>query len=124
MTTPATPEYKRYVMLGWLLIEWKLMYYAPHLVAEKFHDMLTVDDEAYDAYEREYMTLCKVHRFNNTVVHKSHGSGLRMIGEMQAGEKPKDFVPGDGMFEVDFNRPSVQLVLSKYGDKSKLRKVK
>lgn len=95
-----SPEEKRYARLGWMLLEWQLMYYHPDKIAEKYHDVLTVDDDVYDRYEREYLSLCKQHGFVNSVVWKSYPGfeGVALVSP-----------------EPDLNRPAVRLVLSKYG---------
>lgn len=93
----------RHVELSWRLIELKTMYYMPHLVHASWHDDLTVPDAVYDEMERRYLALCRELGVENTVVHKSY-PGF-------------DDVPGDGMMEIDRERPSVQLVLRKLGQK-------
>lgn len=96
----------RHVFLSWKIIEHKLMYYYPDKVAPEHHETLVISDESYDLLEKEYLSLCCALDLPNTVVHKGN-SNTPVNGEMV----PK----GDGMMEVDFSRPSVQLVLKKYG---------
>lgn len=95
---------RRYIELTYRLIEYKIMYYYPELIAEAYQEHLTVSDETYDAMEMEYLRLCKSLGYKNTVAHKEYAS----IGE----------VPGPGMNEVDFTRPTVHLVLRKWGIKN------
>lgn len=92
--------YRRYVELTYQLIEYKIMYYYPELIKEGYHPGLEISDDAYDALEVEYLKLCKELGQKNTVVHKSY-SGLK--------------VDGPGMFEVDFTRPVVHLIMRKFG---------
>jgi hypothetical protein len=110
MKTPKrpaqTPEERRHARLGWMLLEWKIMYYYPEMIAEELQDGLTVDDEIFDQYELEYLHLCVKLGKENTISHKY-------------GPDNWDGLIGEGMQEVDFGRPSVQLVLSKYGVKQK-----
>lgn len=87
----------RFFFLSWRLIEYKIYYYYPHYVLEKYHDFLEVPDWHYDSLEREYLHLCKKLHRDNTVAHWNED------------------VPGEGMFEVDFSRPGCRLILSKFG---------
>lgn len=92
-----TEDKQRHALISWSLIEWKLMYYYPEKIAPEFHEKLTVPDAIYDQMEQEYLLLCERLDLPNTLVHK---------------------VEGAGMVEVDFTKPSVKLVLSKYGIRS------
>jgi hypothetical protein len=94
----------RWIRLAYMLIEYKIMYYYPEVIKEGYHPGLTISDDEYDKLEIEYLTLCKKLNVANTVVHKGY-PGL-MLGED---------VKGDGMFEVDFTRPVVHLIMRKYG---------
>lgn len=91
----------RHVYLSWKIIKHKLLYYQPSSKYKK--KFKPISDDEYDALEKEYLLLCKELGKPNTVVHKDY-AGLE--------------VEGDGMMEVDLNRPSVKLVLDKlYGRK-------
>jgi len=81
----------RFTQLSWGIIEYKMFYYYSHEVDSSWHKVLHVPDWKYDAFEDEYVELCKTLGKENTVVHKV----------------------GNGMMEVDFTRPSCKLVLSK-----------
>ena len=89
----------RFVRLSWALIEYKVMYYRPHLVHESRHEGLTIHDETYDTLEIRYLTLCRELGHQNTIVHKDY-PGFEDID-------------GEPMIEIDEDRPSVQLVLDK-----------
>ena len=96
----------RFVRLSWALIEYKVMYYRPDLVHASRHEGLTVPDVVYDRLETRYLALCRVLGRPNTVVHKVP------LGF--------DDVDSDGaMMEIDENRPSVQLVISKLKTRQK-----
>jgi hypothetical protein len=90
-----------HIRLSWWLIERKIMYYYPEMIKEEFHDKLVTDDDLYDQRERRYLNLCLELGIENTVAHH----GFDDIGE----------VAGKGMFEVDFSRHCVALILKKYG---------
>ena len=90
----------RFIEIGWDLIKYKLAYYYPDMISEEFLGELTIPDSEYDSLEKEYISLCRELKERNTIVHKDQDDEL-----------------GTGMFEVDFNRPCVHLVLSKYGRK-------
>ncbi len=92
---------KRHAALCWSLIRHKIVYYYPELVAEKYQQKYSITDDEYDKLEKEYLTLCLRLGLENTVAHKTYPD----IGE----------VPGKGMMEVDFSRPSVTLVMSHIG---------
>lgn len=79
---------KRCYYLCWKLIEYKLMYYRPDYIKEKFHEVLTIPDSEYDKLEKEYSTLCKKYRIRNTII---------------------------SMIEPDTNSYAVKLILKKYG---------
>lgn len=92
--------------LSWKIIEWKLMYYNPELVKPEFHSQLEIPDYEYDAREEEYVNLCLELNKPNTVAHKWS----------QSLDSPKLRSLSEGtMVEPDLTRPSVQLVLKKYG---------
>lgn len=95
---------RRYIELSYRLIEYKIMYYYPDLISEGYHDGLTISDNEYDKLEMEYLRICKTLGYKNTIVHKGY-PGL-------------EDVPGEGMFEVDFTRPAVHLVMRKWGIKN------
>jgi hypothetical protein len=90
-----------YTALCWWLIERKVAYYMPEAVHSTRMKDMVVSDDIYDQQEKRYLTLCRELGRNNTIVHKGH-PGF-------------EDVPGDGMMEVDVERPSVQLVLKKLG---------
>jgi len=92
--------YRRYIELTYRIIECKIMYYYPDLIKEGYHPGLEISDDDYDAMEIEYLKLCKELGQKNTLVHKRY-PGLE--------------VDGPGMFEVDFTRPIVHLVMRKFG---------
>jgi len=91
---------KRLLDVCWSIIEYKIYYYYPELVHPSWHKKLTIHDDLYDELERQYLRLCFALKCFNTNVHKVHF-------EWQDNTH--------AMFEVDFDRPSVQLVLSKIG---------
>lgn len=91
------------INLSWRLIEYKLMYYRPELVAMEHWDKLVIPDDIYDMLEKMYLRLCLELDLPNSLVHKDYPEFSN--------------VKGEGMMEVDLNRPSVQLVLKKYGVK-------
>lgn len=97
-----TPEYKRYVQIGWQIIEYKVAYYMPERVAETKRERYTISDALYDELEIEYLTLCKKLGKPNTLVHKTY-PGFEDVDHSKA------------MMEIDIERPSVQLVLEKLG---------
>lgn len=90
---------EEHIRLGWKIIEHKLMYYYPELVRREHHNKLTITDEEYDQLEIRYLKICRKFGFENTVVHKDYGIRTK----------------GTGMQELDFTRPSVLLVVQKYG---------
>lgn len=92
---------KRFINLGWSLIEYKLVYYYPDLINPDMLRKYTISDLEYDALEIEYLHLCKKLKYPNRHVHKSY-SGFEDVEDQS-------------QFEIDFDRPSVQLVLSKLG---------
>lgn len=98
---------KRWIQLGWRLIEWKIGYYYPEKVHESWGDALIIEDDEFDLYTREYLELCIALDEPNTVCHSM--GGLK--------EDRVDLLKGEGMMEVDFTRPSVKLVMKKYGRK-------
>jgi hypothetical protein len=91
-----------FVWLSERIILAKLLYYTPEKMTEKAHRM-EVPDEAYDDFELAYLRLCRELQAPNTLVHK----------EYLAYEN----IPGTPMFEVDFNREDVKLILEKWGKK-------
>jgi hypothetical protein len=92
---------ERFVELSWALIEFKFCYYKPEGVHVTRKARYEIPDDVYDQLEQEYLRLCLKLDRPNTVAHKSYAD----IGE----------VPGEGMFEIDMNRPSVQRVARKLG---------
>jgi hypothetical protein len=86
--------------LTWRIIEWKVAYYRPEAVHESRRADLVITDEAYDAAELRYLTLCRLLGRWNTLVHKDY-PGF------------EDVPSHNAMQEVDERRPSVQLVMSK-----------
>jgi hypothetical protein len=98
------------VCLGWKLIEYKVAYYLPDRVHYTRRGDYTIPDEQYDELEREYLTLCRKLGVRNSVVHKGH-PGFEDIGTEHA------------MMEVDEDRSSVQLVLSKLGSRKSASRV-
>lgn len=97
-----TPR-ERHAELSWWLIERKLMYYYPHMVAPEHRAELECSDSLYDNREEEYVRLCVRLGLPNTVSHKHDPESTPGL-------------TGEGMFEVDFSRPSVGLVLRRYGN--------
>lgn len=82
--------------LSWKLIEWRMMYYYPDLVHESRHQDYEISDYLYDKREMDYLRLCKL--FDTpayTVLNRLDETDL------------------SGQQELDFSRPSVQLVLKK-----------
>lgn len=100
---PESELKAEHIALSWWLIERKIMYYYPNRVNPRYHDKLSAPDSEYDKNERRYLKLCRELGLENTICHTGH--------------QGYDDVPGEGMFEVDFNRPSVQLIMQKYGVK-------
>lgn len=92
---------QRWIKLSYQLIEYRIMYYYPHLIREVYHEGLTIHDSIYDQYEIEYLELCDKLKVKNTVVHCRY-------------EKYEHL--GPGMMEVDFRRPVVHLIMRKYGE--------
>ena len=86
--------------LGWRIIEWKVAYYLPDRVHPSRRQDLEVSDDFYDEAEKRYLTLCRELGSRNSVVHKDW-PGFEDVGTEHA------------MMEVDEDRPSVQLVISK-----------
>lgn len=101
---------QRYIALAYMIIEYKIMYYYPELIREGFRPGLTISDDEYDKLEIEYLSLCKKLGLPNTVVHKCY-PGL-----------DEETIDWREMFEVDFTRPVVHLVMRKYGIKNWQRK--
>jgi len=89
--------------LGWWLIERKLFYYYPDLVHKDWWKELTVPDDIYDEVERNYIKYVFALKLQNFNVHKTYY------------QWQDDEFQRHAMFEVDFTRPSVQLVCSKLG---------
>lgn len=98
---------QRHIDLGWKIIAYKLMYYNPELIGEGSRKELEIDDHSYDALEMEYLALCERLSTKNTVVHKLPEGASETLKALST----------DAMMEPDLTRPSVQLVLSKYGVK-------
>lgn len=57
-------ENEIFCRLGWMLIEWKLLYYREDLVHPTWREDLRVPDATYDKYEDQYKNLAK--RLNKT----------------------------------------------------------
>lgn len=96
-------DMRRYIELSYRLIECKICYYYPELIKEGYRAQLEVHDDIYDQMEREYIDLCIKLGKENTVSHSGYRS---------------EEVKGEGMFEVDFKRPAVHLVMRKWGVKN------
>lgn len=96
---------KRFIKLGWKIIEAKILYYDPPAELEQYANDNMLTDYEYDQMEVEYLRLCKELGEQNTVVHKEY-SGLE--------------VDGDGMMEVDWTRPSVNCALNKLYNKANI----
>ena len=94
----ALARTQRRVDLSWAIIEAKILYYDPKELPESFVERKLPSDARYDAMEREYLDLCVALNQPNTVVHKEY-----------AGLRPR----GAGMFELDWERPSVKLAHEK-----------
>lgn len=90
----------RHTELSWKLIEYKIMYYYQDVIDEKYWHKLVIPDYLFDQLDKEYQNLCLKLNLPNTVSHNRYN-----------GISPK----GEGMFEVDFDRPCVHLIMSKYG---------
>lgn len=90
----------RFCTLGWQLLEWKIAYYAPHFIQPDCLRGMEVEDSQFDGCSEEYLALCIKRGWRNTICHSG-----QLVG----------YTEGPGMFEVDFSRPCVRLVLSKYG---------
>ena len=86
--------------ISWQLLEYKIMYYREDQVHHSHHAALVITDASYDALEVKYLMLCRELDLPNTLVHKGY-PGL------------EDLVDDGSMFEVDEDRPSVQLAMDK-----------
>lgn len=106
---------KKHARLGWRILECKLMYYHSVFVDKKYHKKLEISDAEFDALSREYLTLCLDNGFENSVCHEN--AGLR-ISEDKWNEITKI-----NTMEVDFNRPSVKLIILKYGSDRGLERI-
>jgi hypothetical protein len=93
---------KEWSLLGWKIIEWKVAYYLPNLVHKSRIADYTISDDLYDEAEKRYLKLCRRVGLPNYNVHKKY-PGFDDVSYKHA------------MFEVDRERPSVQLVLAKLG---------
>lgn len=106
---------KEHCQLGWRIIELKLAYYAPEHVHPSRRADHTVEDDLYDQMEKRYLELTrklqKAHAKKypdegpyplNSVVHKGWPGYEDML-----------LPPHTPMMEVDFDRPSVELVMKK-----------
>jgi len=92
-----TKEEARCITLSWKLLEYRLMYYCPEMIAKKFHKELEIPDSEYDKLERKYFKLCKKLKMKNSFEY--------MVG-------------------ISLKNPSVQLVLSRYGKKKRVKRGK
>jgi hypothetical protein len=92
---------QRHVNLGWELIGHKLAYYYPEKIHSSWLRTLEIPDSEYDEKEKEYLRLCNQLSLPNTIAGQTQVDGLD--------------VEGDGMTEVDLNRPAITLSLYKYG---------
>jgi len=86
---------QRFNKLSWDILKHKVIYYKP---SDKYKKKLakSISDEEYDQMEIEYLKLCKELGKPNTLVHKEY-AGLDSCG--------------DGMMEIDENRPSVRWMI-------------
>ena len=101
-----TEEYtgiQKHIQLSWDLIGYKMMYYYPEEVDTSWHKKLTVTDEAYDTLEKEYLRLCLELGIPNTVAGQSSVDGKEVRGE--------------GMTQIDLERPSVRLAKFKFSNR-------
>ena len=98
---------ERLIPLGWKILEYKLFYYYPDLVHNSWWNKLTVDDLVYDELEKEYLRLSFALKYPNYNVHKIYFKWQNE--EFQKYSK----------IELDFVRPSVQLVAAKLGQPMK-----
>jgi hypothetical protein len=99
---------KRHIKLSWDLIGYKLYYYHPEKVHKSWHKYLDISDGDYDELEREYLRLCLKLGVDNTVAGQTEVDGKRVSGE--------------GMQEIDFDRPSCQSALKKHSNRMRRRK--
>lgn len=81
---------KEFAKLSWELLEHKVRYY--------YYDAPIITDDEYDLLEIKYLNLCKEFDQENTLVHKQY---------------PGLTVNGQGMMEIDIDRPSVQAAIYK-----------
>jgi hypothetical protein len=100
MPSSSSADREEFVALSWRLIEWKVAYYKGDLVNPARRKDYEVSDDEYDAAEVRYLTLCRQLKMPNTIVHKGW-PGFEDVGYEHA------------MMEVDEDRPSVRLVISK-----------
>jgi len=108
MSSDIKKKRKRFIKLGWKLIEAKIMYYQPPPELASYVEDNMPTDEEYDKMEQEYLQLCIDLDEENTVVHKDY-SGF-------------ENVRGDGMVEIDTTRPSVDVALQKLYIEAKIPK--
>ncbi len=84
-----------FIILGWAIIEWKIIYYYSHLVHSSWKDSLMITNNAYDAAEIAYE---------------------RLAAEL--GEEPiTTSIPG-----IDMSRASVKSAVEKLSQKKGKRK--
>jgi hypothetical protein len=99
---------KRFIKLGWELIEFKILYYQPPPELQAYAEEVLPTDEKYDLLEQEYLGLCRTLDKPNTVVHKAY------VGF--------EDVKGEGMMEIDWNRKSVDCALQALYNKAGIPK--
>lgn len=92
-------EEKEFAQLSWRMIEWRLAYYYPDLLKSEYLTEFTIEDLEYDRHEQRYLELCRLTGSANYHVHKNC---------------PAD-IEDRSVMEIDLERPSVKLVLSKIG---------
>lgn len=102
-------EAEEFVQLSWKIIEWKVAYYKPEHVHPSRRKDYEVSDEVYDEAEVRYLTLCRKLDHLNTVVHKGWPGFEDLVGPHT-------------MVEVDEDRYSVRLVISKLSSPKRTRR--
>ena len=95
---PDKPPKERHAELSWRILELKILYYQCPVALEDYAENNLPSDDEYDRLEQEYLKLCLELGVENTLVHKGY-AGLD--------------VPGEGMMEIDWSRPSVDNALER-----------
>jgi hypothetical protein len=95
-------ELGRLIQLEGVISSARLMYYYPERVNKDWHEEITISDEQYEEYEKEYLDLCFKLNKPNYYVPKN------------TGYKNWNTIDHKAVIGVDFNRPSIMKLLNKY----------